>query len=87
MPINLFSAYGHSSLQACVLACANEQETPGDLEIICAATDVQECLMDRCESDKLQDALDFYETVCKNAGHDIGTLSSSRARATLGNYY
>lgn len=64
------------SLQACVLACINDQPEVEDYEAICgdALEDVATCLREKCDGDLSKPALEHYVSVCGDAGIDVGML-------------
>lgn len=55
---------------ACVLACVNEENTPSDIQAVCASESAQTCLASRCGGSR-QKAVDYFQTTCKSYDHEV----------------
>lgn len=66
---------------ACVLACVNKEQKPGDLAAVCASSSVGTCLNTQCNGYKDQ-AIQAFKTTCTASGHDAAVGSSSSSESS-----
>ncbi|KAL4740353.1 hypothetical protein BDV11DRAFT_185671 [Aspergillus similis] len=71
-----------TSTPACLLTVVGP-ETPGDLKAICKTNgdEIQTSIRDVC-GDDAKDALNYYASVCKDAGYEVDISSSSSTNSS-----
>ncbi|KAF9887837.1 hypothetical protein FE257_009497 [Aspergillus nanangensis] len=79
-----FMALGNIAVAASTPAClisavGSTLANPSDLKTACVkdSDKLQEKIADACGGDDLQDALDYYQQTCKDAGHKVEINSSA----------